>query len=202
MNHLHHYESLRQRLIDLHSDALDWAMHKGPFNKAVHRLQLAAPDGTLLLEDEEDMNYLSDALLYETTVGGVRTIGAFFNANPPDNDLDKQLRAAMVKADLGLYRVESTDPQQGEMFLRALVAGVSDSNVINIGLSATAFPGLVIATRVLALPEISMCGGAYFLFNPEKEKRLIKTWWTKQGIDRFALFRKLFRQGDFLFQTI
>ena len=55
MNRLQHYEACRQRLWALHLAAFEWALpHRATFDKAARKLGLAGPDGTLILEDEED----------------------------------------------------------------------------------------------------------------------------------------------------
>lgn len=191
------YETYRQSMTAIHMKAVSWAMKKGNLLQKVGRkLGMVASDGTFLFEDEEDTHYLSDAMLYESTVDGVRTISTFFKEHPPKDGMESEVRDAMSKACFGLFRVESANPEYGEVALRGLVAEVPDLILNNLALSETATPGLILATRVLPLPGLNISTGAYFPFEPEKEKRLVRDWWSKQGLERFALFIKLYRRSS------
>lgn len=191
------YETYRQGMTEIHMSAVGWAMKQGNLLEKVGRkLGMVAPDGTFIFEAEEDTHHLSDAMLYETSIGGLKTISAFFKENPPSGELETHLKVAMAKARFGLYRVESSNPENAETRLRGLVAEVPDLTLVNVALSETATPGLVLATRILPLPEMSISTGAYFPFEHAKEKRLIHDWWSKQGLDRYALFHKLYRRSS------
>jgi len=197
------YKIYRQSLFEMQTRAAEWAMKQGNlFERVGRKLRMVAPDGTFIFEGMEDIDLICDAMLYETTIGGIKTISAYFKENPPLNDLEIEILPAMTKARFGLYRVESTNPINAEIRLRGLVAEAQDITLSNLALSETASPGIVLATRILSLPDLNMSTGAGLPFDASQEKRLVREWWSKQGLERIALFLKRHRRSGILIEHV
>ncbi len=65
-----------------------------------------------------------------------------------------------------------------------------------MGLAQSAKPGVILALRVLRLPEFSMGSGVFFPFAAGKEQRLMREWRKKQGLERYAHLFRLSRKEE------
>jgi hypothetical protein len=61
--------------------------------------------------------------------------------------------------------------------------------------------GLIVAMRILTLPDFSICSSVFFPFVPGKELRLQREWQKKTGIDRYAHLFKLSRKESIRMAT-
>ncbi len=111
---------------------------------------------TLMFDDESEMSVLMDGLIYEEQVQQRKVVAAFLAGYPCRDEIDRRLAEAMCAARFGLYRIETIVAERAEIELKALVAETTDTTLINVGLAKTAKPGLILALRVLRLPEFSM----------------------------------------------
>jgi len=75
--------------------------------------------------------------------------------------------------------------------------GSVDTTLLNVGLAEPVKPGFIIAFRVLFLPEFSMARGVIFLFASGKEQRLMRSWWKKEGLERYSHFFRMSRKETF-----
>lgn len=155
---------------------------------------LASDQKTFIFDKESDIDILMDCLIYEQKIGQGNGMAAFLASYACVDETERLLAYALPKAKLGLYRVHDTQPERGELTLKALVADAKDTTLINRYFAYTAKTGLILATHIVQLPDFSVSTGALFLFPPKQEKRVVGEWWKKQGIDRYAHVFKLSRK--------
>ncbi len=196
-NHLASYRTFQQRLIELQQAAVNWGLdHQPEFRRAARKLGMLAEDSTLLFDDESEMSILMDGFIYEEHIQQHKVVAAFLSGYTCQDEIDRLLTDAMRKAKFGLYRIEAIARERAEIELKALITEVTDATLINVGLSQTAKPGLILALRALRLPEFSMASGVFFPFAAGKEQRLMREWRKKQGLERYAhLFRLSRKEG-------
>ena len=186
------YRIYQDHLIKLQQAAVNYGLDRRPsLERIARKLGMLGQDGSLIFDDEEDMPVFMDGLIYETERHQQTTISAFLLTHPPGDDIDRVLSQGMRKARFGLYRVLWTQPERGETRLQSLAGGTVDTTLINIHFSESAIPGLIVAMRILPLPEFSICSSVFFPFAAGKELRMQREWHKKTGIDRYAHMYKL-----------
>ena len=191
-NYTDTYRNYQERLIALQQAAVDYGIaHRPALERIARKLGMLGADGTLIFDDEEDMPILMDGLIYETEMHQKTTVAAFLKQHTPSDDIDRLLMQGMLKARFGLYRVVWTVPERAETRLQSLIGEAPDTTLVNIHFSESAQSGLIVAMRILPLPEFSICSSVFFPFAAGKELRLQREWRKKQGIDRYVHLFKL-----------
>ncbi len=178
----------------MQQSAVEWGTaHKKEFLRTAEKLGFIGEDGqTLIFGDDSELSILMDCLLYEQKIDQRRVITAFLAQYSCTDQTQRLLSHVMQKVHFGLYSIQETDPAMGEIKLKALVAPESvDTTLVNVFMAETATPGLIIAAHILTLPEFSIYTGICFVFVAEHEKRVVREWWKKSGLDRFANMYRL-----------
>ena len=115
--------------------------------------------GILVFDSEEEMAVLMDYVLHEVRENGCNTIEKYLLQSQSDPETDEMLvLRAMQHAVYSLFEVESVTPGLG-VRVRDLLSGDS-ALVADLGMSASAKVGFILAARLLALPEFCIFSGA------------------------------------------
>lgn len=195
--HLITYKTYQQRIVELHTQAVDWGMnYKQVFQRAARKLGMLGGENQFVFSHDSEMDILMDGLLYEEKVEQRKVIVGFLAGYTCKDEIDRQLARAMRNTQLGLYRIETVDAERAKIALTALLPEMMDTTMVNINLAKTAKAKAILALRILDLPEFSICSGVMFPFQPGKEQRLIREWWKKQGLERYAHFFKLSKKEE------
>jgi hypothetical protein len=123
-------------------------------------------DGVIAFDDEADVQLLSDFAIYEYRAGGHNAVERYLARGDVGEGTDEHtVLEAMQKARFTLLAVEEALPEIGA---RALDLIYGEAVMLaDLGLSETAVPGIVLATRLLAFPTFTMTSGAPLPFDPE-----------------------------------
>ncbi len=154
---LERYRHVRAMSRELHNSLSDH-LSKGTFTECGEKLGLLV-DGSLVFETEDESSVLMDYCLYDGWSGDHNAITRCLaqNPHPPDSD-ETLLLEAMSKARYSLYQVESIVEGLG---VNALDILRGDSLlIIDEGFSQTAAEGVIMAARIITLPDFSMTTGA------------------------------------------
>ena len=114
--------------------------------------------GTLILSNEDEIAVLYDYCLHHYRRADKNVIQRYAEQSPPESGSDEALLLeALLSARYSLFRVEAVLPRQG-VTLHDLLFG-ERLDLTDISLSDTAEPGLILAGRLLRLPEFIMSSG-------------------------------------------
>jgi hypothetical protein len=132
--------------------------------------------GTLVLDSEEEINYLFDRIVFDITWDGKNAIEHFEAESEyePSEDEKKHL-VAMKEARFSLFEVVGRNPGIS-VYLSDLLSGVLINNQIeltDLSLSETFSNGLLLATRIVKIEDICMTTGASYPFMPIYKNSLI-----------------------------
>lgn len=115
--------------------------------------------GTLILNNDDEVAVLYDYCIYHYRRAGKNVVERYLERSPPPfESIEMELLQAMRNAYFSLFRVEDIHPHRGAR-LRDLITRHS-LNLLDIGLSATGMPGIILAGRILPLTDFSMSSGA------------------------------------------
>lgn len=135
----------------------------------------------ILVAGEGDTDILSDRLIYDKKWEGQNCLG-HFETTITDGALAEHERRsyeAMKTAYFSLFRVRNAVPGSHVVLsdrLAVLRAGLTppDIELIDMGLSETAVPGLLIEIRVLNAGDFYLSSGVSFPFDPDQEATIVK----------------------------
>jgi hypothetical protein len=154
---LRRYRRVRATMRDLHSELLD-SLPRDTFTECAEKLGFMV-DGTLVFESEDESAVLMDYCLYDGWSGQHNAITRFLARQPYATGSDEMLLlGAMSEARYSLFQVESVTEGLG-VSCRDLLRGDGGS-IVDVGLGNTAVPGVILACRLVVLPELSMTTGA------------------------------------------
>lgn len=115
--------------------------------------------GTLILNNDDEIAVLYDYCLYHYRRGGKNVIERHLERSPPPPESSEmQLLQAMLTAYFSLFRIEAIQPHRGAA-LRDLVTEKT-LDLLDLSLSETGMPGMILAGRIITLPEFTMSSGA------------------------------------------
>lgn len=114
--------------------------------------------GTLVFDSEDQMPVLMDYCIYDVFRNGQNAVAQYLAAFPDSAGDEALCLQAMQRATYSLLTVESVERELG-IIVQDLRTGES-TLVVDMGLSVTALPGLVLATRLLPFDGLTMTGGA------------------------------------------
>jgi len=145
-------------------------------------------NGTLVLDSEEEINYLFDRIVFDITWDGKSTIEHFEAESEyePSEDEKKHL-VAMKEARFSLFEIVGRNPGIS-VYLSDLLSGILMNNQIeltDLSMSKTFSNGLLLATRIVKIEDMCMTTGASYSFMPIHKNVLIsgirKLQTAKQG---------------------
>lgn len=114
--------------------------------------------GTLILNNDDEIAILYDYCLYHYRRAGKNMIERYLEQSPPPPASDEMLiLQAMLKSHYSVFRVEEIKPHQGAILRDLLTDGTL--NLMDIGLSETGMPGIILAGRILPFADFHMSSG-------------------------------------------
>lgn len=114
--------------------------------------------GTLILNNDDEIAILYDYCLYHYRRGGKNVIERYLENSPPPHDsTEMAFLQAMQASYFSIFRVAGIQANQGA----SLIDLTTDKTLplLDIGLSETGSPGLVLAGRVLPFADFNMSSG-------------------------------------------
>ncbi len=154
---LRRYRQLRAIMRDLHSELLK-SLPKDTFTECGRKLGFQV-NGTLVFETEDEASVLADYCLYDGWSGQHSAVTRFLAKQPYPAGTDQTLLLdAMSRARYSLFQVESVAEGVG-VNCRDVLRG-DGGTIVDEGLGNTAVPGVIVAGRLVVLPELSMTTGA------------------------------------------
>ncbi len=156
--------------------------------------------GKLVFECEDQLAVLMDYCLYDVYRRGRNAIDRYLCESPPDPDSDEMACLnAMQNATFTLLVVRDIEPGAG-CYVQNLFTEETRL-LIDMGLSQTARPGLVLATRIMEFDDYITTGGAALPLSVldadklEQWQQKLRTGVHVERYDPAPLIRQAIRQG-------
>ncbi len=170
--------------------------------QTVSRLMGVMRGKGIMLESKEEKKFIADFSLFEHQINGEN---CFQRYQAENHELDAK-EAEMLKASLlsytSLFKIIETDPVNASVTLSDLLSNKQEIKIININLSQTARPGLLIFTRIVPFSDFNMASGMFCMFSKNSERALLKQLKPEmkkvkseiESVQRFIAFFKLNRK--------
>lgn len=169
------YKRFRKLGKDLATEVITQYGDEKSFN-AVAKILGIKQGKSLLLESEEEINFLMDLLLYEYDVAGKTFIQRYLADNTALEDATRELLEAGSKAYTSLFKIVATQPQASTVTLKNLLTEQEEIQITDISMSKSIAPNHLIFTRIVTFSDFNMSSGMYCIFPPESEPIILKRY--------------------------
>lgn len=131
----------------------------------------------IVLENDEEINFLIDFYLHEFLLNG-RTMLEHYRSDHADLEATEVKYLDAAKASYtSLFEVKNVNPTESTVTVIDLLSSSNDPvSVININLSKTIKPGCVIFSRLLPYDEFNTFSGMYAVFDEGSNRGLLKRY--------------------------
>lgn len=132
---------------------------------------------TVVLDDEEEINFIMDFYLHELLVNGLTMLEKYRIDHQNLDPIEIAYLDAAHDSYTSLFKVSEVNPKESSLTVIDLLNS-SDQPllVININFSKTIKPGYVIFSRLLPLENFSMFSGMYAVFDKDGDRSLLKRY--------------------------
>lgn len=131
----------------------------------------------IMLESEEEVNFMIDFYLHEVLSKGQTILDRYRNDH---DDLDSGEIAYLDAAQASytsLFKIVSVDPAKSCLTVTDLLdPSAQPVSVININLSKTAKPGYVVFSRLLPYKQFNAFSGMFAVFDEGRDRALLKRY--------------------------
>ncbi len=154
-------------------------------------------NGVLVFDDENDMDCLLEYLIFHSKFKGTPILDLFYDSDIMLEDTEELILEGLVNSKMHLLEVMDIDrnPDRCRLYMQDLIS-TDTYEVINQGSAQSSYPGLLVGTSLIEIGnEIFMTSGSYFLFKPDRKKKLLVDY----SFEKFKHNRKLSSEELFLF---
>jgi uncharacterized protein YjiS (DUF1127 family) len=164
------YQAYRRTCREL-ADKIRDALVERDTLMAAGRLLGIARGRTFRLEEENEVNALIDFTLYER-LRGPAPVQRYRESIGGQTALERDALEAMCAARTALFRVVETVPGENELWLAECSTESPAVKLVDIGLSRSGVPGMLLFTRVIPCPDFHMGSGIAFVFPAARARYL------------------------------
>ena len=131
----------------------------------------------IVLESDEELNFIIDFLLHEYEENGQTLLNRYREDHPDADSLTLEYLNAGKNSYTSLFKVISTQPAEMSLTISDLLNPSDETlTVLNINLSKTAKPGYVMFSRLLPYAEFNGFSGMFAVFEPGGDRALLKRY--------------------------
>jgi hypothetical protein len=154
----------------------------------------------IILESEEEFNFIIDFYLHEYEEHNQTPLERYRADTPQADELTVSYLDAAKASYTSLFQIIEIDSEHGNLTVKDLLNPPAILTVLNVNLSRTAMPGLVIFSRLLPYAEFNAFSGMFAAFATE-ERALLKRYKVmknriksdRESVQRFVALFKLNR---------
>lgn len=197
---LKEYQRYTEVFRELNHKILDAYFDETTLEKAMRMLRLGK-NRILILDSEDDLSVLMDFALYEVRQrDGKNSIERYAEEKGGANAIEKELLAAMVKAKIGLFKVNQFLREERQIVLENLITPEAPVILTDIHFSQTMRDKLLVFFRPVRTTKVTMTSGVAFAFPVELEQELTAHWRRlerKGSAELYAWFFRKSKQSGF-----
>jgi len=192
------YKRYRKAGRNLNHKIIKAYLNETILGKAATMLRLGQK-GRLILDSEDDLSVLMDFALYEIShEDGKNSVEHYAEEKGGVNAVERELLAAMVRAETGLFKVKRVLRDEGQIMLENLVSPEAAVILTDINFSQTMIEDLIVFFRPICLAKFTMTSGIAFVFPTTLAQELVSHWKrldVKSGAERYAWFFRKSKQS-------
>ena len=192
------YKIYRKIGTELNHKIMNACLDRDVLMRSAKLLGIARGD-TLLFDSDDETSVLMDFALHEYKINNKNTIKIYREKIGWQNEIEKDILDALLASYTSLFRVTSFFRRENTLLLNDVLNKKDNIKLIDIGLSKSAVPGLLLFIRLVPFKDFNMTSGISFVFSGDLEKYLLKGYkklskkvkTDSDSIKRFVSFFKL-----------
>lgn len=199
MDIIKQYKQYRRASMKLNNKIIESA-DKELFGKSAALLNMLE-DNTIVFEEDYEQDVLMDFIINEHINGCKSTAEAFLQSKSLENDMERYILNALISSYTSLFKVESILRDEKVTILNDILNEKDEIKLIDINLSETAYPGMLLFMRIMPFETFNMTSGLSFPFPAGREDYLLRRYrrikrkykTQDEATARFAAFFELSR---------
>ncbi len=192
------YKIYRKTGTELNHKIIDACLEREVLMKSARLLGILHGD-TLIFDSEDETSVLMDFTLNEYKVNSRNTIEVYREKIGWQSEIEKDILDALLSSYTSLFRITSISEVENTLILYDILNEKDRIKLIDIALSESAIPGLLLFIRLVSFKDFSMTSGISFVFPGNLEKYLVKRYRKlskkvksdSESIKRFVSFFRL-----------
>ena len=168
------YKNLRDIIKNLTSKVLNFKSNRR--NDMIHAGKLLGFwDGqAMLFDSDQESDILMDFLIYEKNKNSSKLIDQFYDSDIVLTDIEEEVLEGMTNSTFSLFQILNIDIEKYTItIVDILDQKKKEYNIMDIGFSQTAVPGIVFFSRLLPIRELYITSGVSFGFNPSMKNKIL-----------------------------
>jgi len=202
------YKTYREIGTQLNSDILEAYSDRELIVETASELDIGFDGPNLAYEFESQMPAHFEFALYEYRRDGTTAAERYLEAERWESETERDILEATVDADPSLFEVESTSDSGPRLTVTDLLDDREEQTLLDINLSRTAEPGVVLFFRPVRYDEVTTTSGVSFPFPGEEKTHLLEEYDRRVDPDeskavsrhRFVTFHDLYRDDGIYIQ--
>lgn len=170
------YNTYRQEEIRMVNEKIFKTLDKAVLLNAARVLDMTDENDNIMFTDENQMGALMDFAIHEMRIDGQNAVDKYIENHGPENEMEEKVLNALKSSYTSLYRVVNVSEERNMLFLKDLLKDTRNTRLVDINLSHTGDPNMLIFTRVIPFPELNMTSGASFIFTDDLEIKITSAY--------------------------
>jgi hypothetical protein len=131
----------------------------------------------LIFDNESETVAMMDFAINECRISGKNAVELYKEKVKVDNDIETEILDGLISSYTSLFKITSINRSDRKLILLDVIKNNDNPiEIIDIGFSQTAAPGLLIFMRLVPLADFNITGGFGFTFKDESEENLLKEY--------------------------
>ena len=201
MTDIDQYKTYREVGTQLNSDILDAYSDRELIVETAAELGIEFGERNMAYEFESQMAVHFEFALYEYRRDGTTAAVQYLQEERCESETEREILEATVDADPSLFEVESVSESGPRLTVTDLLNDREERTLLDINLSRTAEPGVVLFFRPVGYDEVTTTSGVSFPFPSEEKEQLLGEHDRQVEPDesravsrqRFVIFHDLYR---------
>ena len=208
MSDVDHYKTYREIGTQLNSDILEAYSDRELIVETASELDVEFDGPNLAYEFESQMPAHFEFALYDYRRDGTTAAERYLEAERWENETERDILESTIDADPSLFEVESVSESGPRLTVTDLLNDGEERTLLDINLSRTAEPGVVLFFRPVRYGEVTTTSGVSFPFPSEEKINLLEEYDRRVDPNeakavsrqRFVTFHDLYRDHGIYIQ--
>ena len=157
----------------------------------------------LIFDNESESIALMDFIINECRINGKTVVELYKEKVKVDNDIETEILDGLINSYTSLFKIIDINKSDRKLILLdVLKNNDTPIEIIDIGFSQSAAPGLLFFTRLVPLADFNITGGFGFPFKEGSEATLLKEYKqiakrvksSDESIRRYVAFFKVYKR--------
>lgn len=131
--------------------------------------------GVFAFKDVDESSVLMDFAMNDCRRHGKSAVETYREKKGPENEIEDDILNALVNSYSSLFKVTSTDTENNLVNLHD-VFNENSQSIVDVGLSNSLKPGLLIFFRLVCYEDFNMTSGVAFIFPENSEEYIIEDY--------------------------